>query len=129
MSSKKLIVESVWQQEQGGGTEYLSLVYEHGWGSGLAKNQLQFLADEINGGRIVLPPPVIDSFEIKHGDFNASDYEETDPSGFEKNLIDAILENRKELLMKHWEEDIKPKLRKSFSDFLSNGGRVPGGDK
>lgn len=64
MPGKKLIVEKVWQQEHGGGTEYLSLVYEHSWGAGLAKNQLQFLADEINNGRIVLPPPARDDRPI-----------------------------------------------------------------
>lgn len=53
----KLVVERVYQVEQGGGTEYLSLVYEHSWGVGLAMNQLQFLADEINNGHIKLPEP------------------------------------------------------------------------
>lgn len=67
MPGNKLIVESVWQQEHGGGTEYLSLVYEHSWGAGLAKNQLQFIADEINNGRIVLPPPARDDRQIRDG--------------------------------------------------------------
>ena len=57
MTGKKLKVDKVWSHMQGGGQEYLTLVYENCYGAGLAYNQMQFIADEINNGRIVLPAP------------------------------------------------------------------------
>lgn len=90
MPGKKLIIESVWQQEHGGGTEYLSLVYEHSWGAGLAKNQLQFLADEINNGHIVLPPPARDDRPISEITREIADIMERD--GFMRALIESARE-------------------------------------
>ena len=52
----KLVVEMERICEgMGSYSEHGRLVYEHSWGCGLSKNQLQFLADEINAGNIVLP--------------------------------------------------------------------------
>lgn len=52
----KLVVEMERICEgMGSYSEHGRLVYENSWGCGLSKNQLQFLADEINAGNIVLP--------------------------------------------------------------------------
>lgn len=55
----KLVITTVSERGQGDSQEYLCLVYENSWGAGLARNQLQFLADKINSGEIVLPRPEI----------------------------------------------------------------------
>lgn len=78
MSSKKLVVGSTWIPEHGGGAECLYLAYEHSWGYGIARNQLQFLADEINCGRIMLPPPELEKEE---------DDDKLDTEKFLKSLV------------------------------------------
>lgn len=52
---KKLVIETVSEHNHGDSQEYLCLAYENSWGAGLAKNQLQFIADQINSGKIALP--------------------------------------------------------------------------
>ena len=53
--ARKLIVETVSGHGHGDSQEYLCLAYENSWGVGLARNQLQFIADQINSGKIMLP--------------------------------------------------------------------------
>ena len=67
---KKLVIQTVSEHGHGDSQEYLCLAYENSWGAGLARNQLQFIADQINSGKIALPPPEIQ----KHPSARAEDF-------------------------------------------------------